>query len=422
MTDYRREQNLNPPPSRSQGAHLPRGSGSKTQSLEPVNLRKQDSILETKTIKHALRAAENPILIQSRSELKSAAAAWSDSECLGLDTEFVRERTYFAHLGLIQVSDGCSVWLVDPLSVPDLDDIVKTLENPAITKVFHAPSEDLEVLSNTLQSLPSPMVDTQLACALLGQPLQMGYHATAEWLLNVPVAKDLTRSNWIARPLPFAQLRYAALDVCLLPLMWTMLDERLKILGRETWMVEDCARQLTKASAPTDLDQLWLRFRGIGRLDGQQLAILKSLAIWRDEEARIRNLPRGFVVPDAVLMQIATDRVHETEDLKNISGMHSKALERLGTRICQLVRKIIKSGAEIEPVPPLTAQERGELAVLRAKVKDLSGELELDPAVLATKRELEMLVRSGPLCQIPPRLSGWREQVMTRKLLNIMGH
>ena len=128
-------------------------------------------------LERSLSAADHPILLETAAQLSEAKKSWSGKEVLGIDTEFVRERTYRAQLGLVQVSDGDTAWLVDPVRLPDLTPLQRMLTDPSITKVLHSSSEDLEVLWHTLAAVPDPMIDTQLACALAGKPLQLAYHA-----------------------------------------------------------------------------------------------------------------------------------------------------------------------------------------------------------------------------------------------------
>ena len=259
-------------------------------------------------IKTALSAAEHPIMVESASQLEQAIEELLACDLVGIDTEFVRERTWRADLGLVQLSDGKRVWLVDPLSSGPLEPLARLFSNKDIIKILHAPSEDLDVLLYTTGSVPDPLFDTQIACAMLGQSLQMGYHKTVEWLLDLAIDKGETRSNWCHRPLRPAQIRYAALDVCLLPSMQRILMERLDKLGRAGWLAEDCARLLDRARTPAEPELSWKRLNGNGRLDGVSLAILQELATWRDTEAEKRNLARGFVIKDNDLMTIASKK------------------------------------------------------------------------------------------------------------------
>ena len=369
------------------------------------------------SIQTALEAADSALFLDTPAEIARACKAWRRSRVLALDTEFVRERTYYADLGLVQISDGSTVWLVDPLVKGSLDHIKALLEDRSVTKLVHSPSEDLEVLWKTVGALPEPMVDTQTACAFLGQPLQLAYHAAANWLLGVEVAKDQTRSNWLKRPLRPVQLRYAALDVCLLPEMWRMLGKQLSDTGRLAWLEEDCAMQLERARGTVPDDQAWLRIRGVNRLDGVGLAIIQQLAAWREREARQRNLPRGFVLPDAVLLRISQDRIAGESQLDGLEGLHPRARQKHGGQVTQLVRQALSSGDTLTEIKPLGPAERKKLNLLRDAVQKRATALGIDPALLASRRELEGLLR---MSDWPDKFAGWRKQVIGEELERIL--
>ncbi len=359
-------------------------------------------------IETALEAANSAILLNSAAQVSRAAKAWQRSEVLGLDTEFVRERTYYANIGLVQLSDGHSVWLVDPLVDGALGPLKSLLENQSISKIVHSPSEDLEVLLHAVGAAPEPMIDTQMACALLGQPLQMGYHSAAQWLLDVNVDKDQTRSNWCARPLRAAQLRYAALDVCLLPLMWEKLKHGLDEKSRLQWLEEDCNKTLQKSRQALDVSNSWQRIRGNSRLDGTGLAILQALAQWREHEARRRNLPRGFVMKDPVLMAISNRRMDSVTALESIDDLHPRAIERHGETISRLVKSVIASGHQLETVEPMPPAMRKQLLAMREMVQAKAKQLGVEAAVLASRRDLESLLQNVNN-EWPEKLQGWRE-------------
>ena len=216
------------------------------------------------SLKKSLFAADHPILLETAAQLSEAKKSWAGNGLLGIDTEFVRERTYRANLGLVQVSDGHTAWLVDPVRLDSLEPLREMLVDPDITKVLHSGSEDLEVLFQAIGAVPDPLVDTQVACAMLGQPLQLGYHATAQWLFDIEVDKEQTRSNWCRRPLTDRQLHYAAMDVVLLPRIARTLLSRLTEMGRLSWMQEDVARAQCNAAIPVDPDLMYLRVSAAG--------------------------------------------------------------------------------------------------------------------------------------------------------------
>ena len=367
----------------------------------------------------ALSAAERPVMIESAAQLERALKAFMTCEVIGIDTEFVRERTWRADLGLVQLSDGEHVWLVDPLACGSLEPLAALFENRDITKVLHAPSEDLDVLLHTTGSVPDPLYDTQIACAMLGQSLQMGYHKTVEWLLGIAIDKGETRSNWCLRPLRPAQIRYAALDVCLLPMMHKLLHERLEKLDRESWLAEDCARLLDKARTPADPEESWKRLNGNGRLDGKSLAILKSLASWRDREAESRNLARGFVIKDHELLTIANKKPGSLEALAALDISHPKTIERHGKALIEVVGNVLQQGLTLQGPEMLKPEHRKLMSDMRHLVKQKADELSVDPALLASRRELEGLILLPQGEALPERFLGWRSAIITTGLIEL---
>lgn len=355
-------------------------------------------------------------MLESSAQVARAAKAWRRVDVLAIDTEFVRERTYHADLGLVQISDGQSVWLLDPLGDCTLPPLKQLLEDPSITKLVHSPSEDLEVLLHTAGALPEPMVDTQLACAMLGQPLQLGYHKAVEWLLGLEIDKDQTRSNWCARPLKPAQLRYAALDVCVLPAMWAILRDRLRALDRLAWLTEDCARMLADAIRPAEPANAWQRIRGNGGLDGRSLAVLAALAEWREGVARERNRPRGFIVPDTALIAIAAGKIRDHGQLDGIEALHPGVRRRQGPVLTRLVGEALDAGTTLPVQPRATRAQRNRLGRLRDAVATEATRLDVEPALLASRKELERLLFDGLSEPFPGRLDGWRSDILAAPL------
>ncbi len=365
----------------------------------------------------ALAAADQPIMVESAGQLQQAIETWLGCEVIGIDTEFVRERTWRADLGLIQLSDGERVWLVDPLKIGPLHPLAALLEDKNIVKILHAPSEDLDVLLYNTGAVPEPLFDTQIACAMLGESLQMGYHKTVEWLLGIIVDKGETRSNWCKRPLRPAQLHYAALDVILLPMMHRQLLTRLQDMDRENWLAEDCTRLLTKAQTPADPEQAWKRINGNGRLDGTSLAILQSLATWRDKEAERRNLARGFVIKDTALLTIANQQPDSLAALSELDIWHPKAIQRNGHNLIAIIDQILQEGITAQAPDMLQPEHRKLMSDMRRLVLGKATELDVDPALLASKRELESLILSPQGEPLSERFLGWRKDIITDELI-----
>ncbi|MFC1689166.1 ribonuclease D [Pseudomonadota bacterium] len=372
------------------------------------------------TIKKAIESAEHPILLETVTQLEQAEQSWNKSTILGIDTEFVRERTYRADLGLVQVSDGQTAWLFDPLKFQTYDPLARLMENPGILKLLHSGSEDLEVLLNAVGAAPEPLVDTQIACAMLGQSLQLGYHHALKWLFDVEIDKDQTRSNWLKRPLTRHQLRYAAMDVVLLPEMYKTLRDQLDESGRWSWLEEDVARMQRNARNSIDPEIVYQRFAGIGRMDDQTLQVLKYLARWREEVAIARNRARGFVIPDATLLQMSRSKPTTKAGLQDVEGIHPVVMSRYADTLLSLVEEALADDTPVEKFAQLDEEQRAQLKQMRGVVTERSAKLGVDPALLASRRELEKLIRALEAdAPIPERFLGWRKAVVTDELIGI---
>lgn len=365
----------------------------------------------------ALAAAEQPIMIESAAQLREALAEWLSCEVIGIDTEFVRERTWRADLGLVQLSDGKQVWLVDPLKTGPLDSLAALFETESVIKVLHAPSEDLDILFYVSGAVPEPLFDTQVACSMLGQSLQMGYHSTVEWLLELTIDKGETRSNWIKRPLRPAQLKYAALDVCLLPMMYRQLRSQLLELGRLEWLQEDCTRLLNKARTASDPTQSWKRINGNGRLDETSLAILQALCTWREAVAEKSNLARGFVIKDTALLTLANQKPGTLEALSKLDIWHPKSIQRHGQTVLNIIQQCLDRGLKARSPAALEPEHRKLMSNMRRLVLERSTKLKLEPALLASRRELEGLILSPGGEPVPERFLGWRKDIISDDLI-----
>lgn len=336
--------------------------------------------------------------------VRRAAVVLDQAPALGLDTEFVRERTWFPRPGLLQISDGREAWLFDPIALegePEFRDWLAGLLGGPAVKILHSVGEDFEVLELLSGVRPWPLFDTQRAAALLGWPLQMQLEKLAAVLLAVDLPGGLGRNDWTRRPLPEAWLRYAADDVIVLKAMHDELRQRLLARGRLEWLEEDCRRMIERKD--TDSPAV-TRVKGAAGLDDEALERLSRLADWRDETARERDLPRSFVARDEVLVALA--RQPAAFDQAGVPKRHRAALQRL-------LDEPASAFARPAELTVLDGAQRSRIKALQAGVRDLARELEVEPAVLASRRDLTRWVQ-GCECDW---LHGWRGNVMA-PLLN----
>jgi ribonuclease D len=355
--------------------------------------------------------------------LAEAAGRWAAAPVLGLDTEFVRTNTFYHRLGLIQVSDGRASWLVDPLAARDLSPLGEVFRSPGV-KVLHSASEDIEVFYRALGVLPAPLFDTQIAGAFTGKGAFLSYQRLVAACLGVELAKEETRTDWIARPLSAGQLAYAAEDVAFLLPLYEHLAGELESLGRLAWVLEDSTALLDTSRFAEEDETAYLRIKGAGRLDRRQLGALQTLAAWREQEARKRDLPRNFVLKEGLLLDLATRQPKVARDLQRLPSFDPRQGARDSATWLQLLER-----AEERPESELPQRISGKPFSpafrevenrLRERVRERAAELNVPPEILAPRRILDALLRLNvgkPEPRLPRELSGWRREVLGEDLL-----
>jgi ribonuclease D len=362
--------------------------------------------------------------IDTPGALSLAAERWRRASVLGIDTEFVRERTFYPRLGLLQVSDGARCDLVDPLALPDLEPLRAVLVDPGIVKVAHSPSEDMEVLFHRFGEFPAPLFDTQAAAALAGMEAAMSYQRLVRELLGVELAKGETRTDWLRRPLSPAQLEYAAQDVELLLPLYHRLRPRLLESERLSWLLAESSRLREPARFLPPPEEAYLRLGGLGSLDRRQLAALRALAAWREVQARERDLPRNFVLKESALVTLARRQPQRLAELGDVPDLPPRQIERHGETLLRLVREARALSAEELPFarPRGARDERGRelLDRLVEAVRVRAEALGLSPPMLASRRELKQLLGVPAASLPPPSLEGWRWEQIGADLLPLL--
>jgi ribonuclease D len=346
--------------------------------------------------------------------LAEAAAGFSGQPVIGLDTEFLRERTYFAQLCLLQLSHASTALCVDTIALASLAPLAPLMAAGGPVKVLHAARQDQEVLWPVLGAL-DPVFDTQVAAALCGLPAQVGYGDLVRELLGVELHKSQTRTDWSRRPLSAAQIDYALDDVRhLLPLR-ELLGERLDKLGRSGWFTEEM-RAVSGESFAVDTAQAWQRFKGFGELDESRQRLAMALSAWREQRAVESNRPRGWILTDPSLRDIVMQVPRTEAALERIQELPEGIRRNSGAQLLKLV-----ADAQVpSPPPPLPQRRRPDpthlalVAKLGDTLRSVATQLGLAPEVLATRRELEKLASGG---LDGPSQTGWRREVVGRALL-----
>jgi len=322
---------------------------------------------------------------------------------IGLDTEFIRERTYWPRLALVQMAVDDEILLVDPL-VPGMPAALAAwLEAPGVLKVMHSASEDLIAFRCACGTLPRPLYDTQIAAALAGIGGGLGYQKLVEQVVGTTLPKGETRSDWLRRPLSPSQLEYAADDVRHLAALHDATAARLQALGRQAWLAEDVERLL--GTAARDEGEAWphlsLRAAQFLGADGQRR--LLRLLRWRDRHAREHDHPRSWVLDNELAVALARDPPADAQELQQRLEAVPKSPRRLGPAIWQALSTPLPDEAQMPA--PAGEPDRNALRRLQDAVARRSAELALPDGVLASRRYLEALLEGGDW---PPALQGWR--------------
>lgn len=339
---------------------------------------------------------------------------------LALDTEFLREKTYFPKLCLLQVCGNGIAACVDPLAIPDPGPLLALLAEPSRVKVWHAARQDLEIFLNEWDLLPAPVFDTQLAAAVLGLGDQVGYARLVQDVLKRELPKDQSRSDWCRRPLDDVQLRYAYDDVIHLEALYRELAGRLDELGRSEWLAEDFAELIDPATYRTEPADAWRRIKGRQHLKGVKLAVLQELAAWREERAMALDKPRRWIVRDEVLVDLARRPPDSVTALGRIRGLDERAVAKSGADIVDAVARGLampEGQWPREKIPPrLTPEQDAVVDVLTAVVRVLADADSITPAAVASRGDLAKLVagRDSVLDH------GWRHALVGQVCLEVI--
>lgn len=361
--------------------------------------------------------------IDTPEALDAACEAVRNDDVIALDTEFFRENTFYPVPALIQFSAGGVAWLVDPQAVTCTAAFRRLLAEGPL-KLLHAASEDLEVFTRWAGVTPRPLVDTQVAQGLLGDNPAMGYQKLVEHWLGETLPKDETRSDWLVRPLSETQLQYAALDVVYLVQIWEQQRLELERLGRGEWLQADGEAMLAQAERSVEADGQWyLRQRQLWRLTPRQIEAYRRMTIWREGEARARNLPRGWLVHDRVLFSIAEAMPRNRHELARIEEVKPSLVKRDGDTLLALVgeaQQLDEAELPGELPSPMEPEFKRGIKTLKRVVNAEAEALGLAPEVLMRRRDLEALLVAHLEKRDPPLPTGWRGERLNTALIKAL--
>ncbi len=327
-----------------------------------------------------------------------------------IDTEFHRERTYFPQVAVVQLADAHGTVVVDALAV-DLTPLAAVLRGPG-TAVVHAARQDLEVLDRACGTVPTTIFDTQVAAGFLGYTTP-SLATLLERELGVQTAKADRLTDWLQRPLTEAQLDYAAADVAHLLELHDRLVDQLDARDRMPWVAEACAELRDEDRGPRVPEDAWRRIKEIRHLRGSSLAIAQAVAAWRERRAAESDLTPRFVMSDLAVVSIASSAPTTDEQLRSLRGVDGRALRNGAAEdllaVVASARRTTPARATPRSGPELPAELRPALPLIAAWVTQQAKDLDLETAILATRSDIEDLLRGAPEARLA---SGWRSELV----------
>ncbi|MDD5578361.1 MAG: ribonuclease D [Methylobacter sp.] len=360
--------------------------------------------------------------INTPDQLAELCALIKKEPWLALDTEFLREKTYYPKFCLLQIATPEWVACIDPLVLPELDSLFEALYDPSIVKIFHSCRQDLEIFYQLTGKLPTPVFDTQIAAPLLGFQENPGYAMLVSSLLNINLNKAHTRADWSKRPLTDEQIQYAADDVIYLCKIYQIMLGKLTELGRIDWLMQDFAELANPNLYEVTPENAWLKIRGKNKLTGKQLSIVQALAEWREKAAQSENRPKSWLLKDELLFDLAKLQPETVSQLTNVRGINERVINRYGQKLCQLItaakqRAPLSLNVTGRPAKK-TQQQEAILDILTALVRIRAEENALNPVILADRKDLEaLLFNDEEECSL---LHGWRFSMAGRELVGLL--
>jgi ribonuclease D len=348
----------------------------------------------------------------------------SQAEAIAVDTEFVRTRTLYPQLGLIQIYDGKQLVLVDPLAIDDFSSLTELLTNPNVVKVLHSCSEDLETFWHAFKIMPSPIFDSQFAASITGMGPALGYAKLVEIMLEVTVDKGESRTDWLARPLRIEQCDYAAKDVLYLFQLYPELKARVEEQNKLPWVYAEIANLSAKKRTPIPLDSVYLTIKNNWKLSSKALLVLKKLAAWRTSTARQRDMALNFVVREENLVSIAMLQPSSKNELRSIQGVNPHEVRIHGDALLSIVADCQSVSEEAYPPKVKRLNDVEEYKNTAASVKKICLNI---AEIHDIPPELVQLLKwcwftqdeTRDMGLQPDLLSNWRRAFFVEELLTI---
>ena len=370
-----------------------------------------------------LRTGEfHRMYIASQEELEAFISRAASSEVLAIDTEFLREKTYYPKLCLLQLATDDESVIVDPLAPINLASLVPLLENEGIVKLFHAGYQDLEIILREIGVLPHPIFDTQVAAALLGHVQQIGYGALVHAVCGVKIKKADSFTDWSVRPLADSQISYALEDVEYLPQIYRSMKALLEKKGRLAWLESDFAEMVDPKNYDEDERERYKRLKHVMQLNRRQMAAAREMAAWRELEARKRDIPRKWVLTDEQIIEACKREPRSIDDLFMVRGFRDRVSTRDARELLELVVSALDSPESNWPV--ITESKRSEKNVdaqvdlMMSIVRLRSRQYGVAVPTLASHADLVAVARGHT--DGVDILKGWRRELVGAELVRLV--
>jgi ribonuclease D len=342
--------------------------------------------------------------------LAARITAWKGQTLVAMDTEFIRERTYYPQLALVQLAIPGEILLVDPTAPGIAAVLAPFLDDPAITKLMHSASEDLQALLRGCGVVPSPVFDTQVAAAMAGLGAGLSYLKLVEQVTGITLEKGETRSDWLRRPLSDSQLKYAADDVLHLHAVHAVLEKKLRELGRLDWLQADSERAIRNARNDVDDPLPHLAVRSAQMLDASGQARLARLLRWRDAEARRSDRPKSWVLDNELAVQMCRRPFEGFQQFNALLDGNPKAPRKSRRELWELLDAPLSDEEKNIPLNRSgDALDKQRLKNLQEAVAKLAQSLDVPDGLLCARKHLELLLEGRGW---PNTLEGWRRTLL----------
>jgi len=364
-------------------------------------------------------------LLTDNQDIADICTRFATADFITVDTEFMRENTYWPILCLIQISDGKEAAAIDPLAKGvDLGPLLELLvNNENVLKIFHAGGQDVEIIHNLTGKTPHPIFDTQIAAMAIGQSEQIGYANLVDSWLGITLDKGARFTDWSRRPLNARQLEYAIADVTHLAKIFPMMLDKLRETGRGVWINAEMEKLADPENYVNDPEKAWLRVKAQGR-NLEMLGRLKALAAWREREAQAKDLPRGRIMRDETLADIAGHPPRDQSKLGQVRGLSAGWKNNdIGARLMEIIEQAEPLSRDDLPEKIGRRPKNGKsnalvTDLLKLLLKIRSAEMNVASRLLARADDLERIVageREGV-----PLLEGWRYEEFGRDALDLV--